>query len=311
MNLDFLKGVFGYFFIKNKIMGFNIAANYFNYIFMKKFFLFTLLVFLSVIVAGYFSFDIILKKYLISSINKKIEKKIYIEKIQTHLIQGKAKVYNLKIANKNSENFKDYLIEIKNLSIDVDILSVFREIVKIHELNLNGTSMNYKASIVDGKIIDNFNLINQYLEKNKKSEKNLKLIEDKNKKDKDEIVKNNLDNTKDKNFIIQKLKIPEIIINAEAKDLNFTKQLKIDSMEFQNVGNTKNANHFKDVFAMIATNIVIKLNNETIISNLKEKFHNKIQKILEKDELKNKLENILKDPEKKEKIFNKLNKLFK
>ena len=278
---------------------------------MKKFFLFILLVFFSVIVAGYFSFDIILKKYLISSISKKIEKKIYIEKIQTHLIQGKAKVYNLKIANKNSENFKDYLIEIKNLSIDVDILSVFREIVKIHELNLNGTSMNYKASIVDGKIIDNFNLINQYLEKNKKSEKNLKLIEDKNKKDKDEIVKNNLDNTKDKNFIIQKLKIPEIIINAEAKDLNFTKQLKIDSMEFQNVGNTKNANHFKDVFAMIATNIVIKLNNETIISNLKEKFNNKIQKILEKDQLKNKLENILKDPEKKEKIFNKLNKLFK
>jgi len=278
---------------------------------MKKFFLFTLLVFLSVIVAGYFSFDIILKKYLISSINKKIEKKIYIEKIQTHLIQGKAKVYNLKIANKNSENFKDYLIEIKNLSIDVDILSVFREIVKIHELNLNGTSMNYKASIVDGKIIDNFNLINQYLKKNKKSEKNLKLIEDKNKKDKDEIVKNNLDNTKDKNFIIQKLKIPEIIINAEAKDLNFTKQLKIDSMEFQNVGNTKNANHFKDVFAMIATNIVIKLNNETIISNLKEKFNSKIQKILEKDQLKNKLENILKDPKKKEKIFNKLNKLFK
>ena len=278
---------------------------------MKKFFLFTLLVFLSVIVAGYFSFDIILKKYLISSINKKIEKKIYIEKIQTHLIQGKAKVYNLKIANKNSENFKDYLIEIKNLSIDVDILSVFREIVKIHELNLNGTSMNYKASIVDGKIIDNFNLINQYLEKNKKSEKNLKLIEDKNKKDKDEIVKNNLDNTKDKNFIIQKLKIPEIIINAEAKDLNFTKQLKIDSMEFQNVGNTKNANHFKDVFAMIATNIAIKLNNETIINNLKKKFDNKIKKIIEKDNFKNKVEELLGDNKKKEKLLNKLNKFFK
>ena len=278
---------------------------------MKKFFLFILLVFLSVIIAGYFSFDIILKKYLISSINKKIEKKIYIEKIQTHLIQGKAKVYNLKIANKNSENFEDYLVEIKNLYIDADILSVFQEIVKIRELNLNGTSMNYKASILDGKIIDNFNLINQYLEKNKKSEKNLEIIEDKNKEDKNKIIKDNLDHAKDKNFIIQKLKIPEIIINAEAKDLNFTKQLKIDSMEFQNVGNTKNANHFKDVFAMIATNIVIKLNNETIISNLKEKFNSKIQKILEKDQLKNKLENILKDPEKKEKIFNKLNKLFK
>jgi hypothetical protein len=273
---------------------------------MKKFFLYIILLFLIVITACFFSFDIILKKYLVSSISKKIEKKIYIEKIQTHLTQGKAKVYNLKIANKNSEDFEDYLVEIKNLSIDADIFSVFKEVIKIRELNLSGTIMNYKASVVDGKIVDNFNLINQYLEKNKKSAKNLKLTEDKNK-----IEKNNSGNTKDKNFIIQKLKIPEIVINAEAKDLNFTKQLKIDSMEFQNVGNTKNANHFKDVFAMIATNIAIKLNNETIISNLKEKFNNKIQKILEKDKLKNKLENILKDPEKKEKIFNKLNKLFK
>ena len=278
---------------------------------MKKFFLFILLVFLSVIVAGYFSFDIILKKYLISSINKKIEKKIYIEKIQTHLIQGKAKVYNLKIANKNSENFEDYLVEIKNLYIDADILSVFQEIVKIRELNLNGTSMNYKASILDGKIIDNFNLINQYLEKNKKSEKNLEIIEDKNKEDKNKIIKDNLDHAKDKNFIIQKLKIPEIIINAEAKDLNFTKQLKIDSMEFQNVGNTKNANHFKDVFAMIATNIAIKLKNETIINNLKKKFDNKIKKIIEKDNFKNKVEELLGDNKKKEKLLNKLNKFFK
>ena len=277
---------------------------------MKKFF-FILLVFLSVIVAGYFSFDIILNKYLISSINKKIEKKIYIEKIQTHLIQGKAKVYNLKIANKNSENFEDYLVEIKNLYIDADVLSVFQEIVKIRELNLNGTSMNYKASILDGKIIDNFNLINQYLEKNKKSEKNLEIIEDKNKEDKNKIIKDNLDHAKDKNFIIQKLKIPEIIINAEAKDLNFTKQLKIDSMEFQNVGNTKNANHFKDVFAMIATNIAIKLNNETIINNLKKKFDNKIKKIIEKDNFKNKVEELLGDNKKKEKLLNKLNKFFK
>ena len=278
---------------------------------MKKFFFLIFLVFLSVIVAGYFSFDIILKKYLISSINKKIEKKIYIEKIQTHLIQGKAKVYNLKIANKNSENFEDYLVEIKNLYIDADILSVFQEIVKIRELNLNGTSMNYKASILDGKIVDNFNLINQYLEKNKKSEKNLEIIEDKNKEDKNKIIKDNLDHAKDKNFIIQKLKIPEIIINAEAKDLNFTKQLKIDSMEFQNVGNTKNANHFKDVFAMIATNIAIKLNNETIINNLKKKFDNKIKKIIEKDNFKNKVEELLGDNKKKEKLLNKLNKFFK
>jgi hypothetical protein len=278
---------------------------------MKKLFLFVILVFISVIVVGYFSFDIILKKYLISSISKKIEKKIYIEKIETLFFQEKTKVYNLKIANKNSENFNDYLVEVKNLYIDVDILSAFKEVVKIRELNLSGTTLNYKAFIVDGKIIDNFNLINQYLEKNKKSEKNLEIIEDNNKEDKNKIIKDNLDYAKDKNFIIQKLKIPEIIINAEVKDLNFTKQLKIDSMEFQNVGNTKNANHFKDVFAMIATNIAIRLKNETIINNLKKKFDNKIKKIIEKDNFKNKVEELLGDNKKKEKLLNKLNKFFK
>ena len=278
---------------------------------MKKIFLFIIFVFLSAIVVGYFSFDVILKKYLITSISKKIEKKIYIEKIETFFFQEKTKVYNLKIANKNSENFNDYLVEIKNLSIDVDIRSIFKEVIKIRELNLSGTTMNYKAFIADGKIIDNFNLINQYLEKNNKSEKNLEIREGSNKEDKNKITKDDLDHTKDKNFIIQKLKIPEIIINAEVKDLNFTKQLKIDSMEFQNVGNTKNANHFKDVFAMIATNIAIKLKNETIINNLKKKFDNKIKKIIEKDNFKNKVEELLGDNKKKEKLLNKLNKFFK
>jgi len=82
-------------------------------------------------------------------------------------------------------------------------------------------------------------------------------------------------------------------------------------MEFQNVGNTKNANHFKDVFAMIATNIAIKLKNETIINNLKKKFDNKIKKIIEKDNFKNKVEELLGDNKKKEKLLNKLNKFFK
>jgi len=278
---------------------------------MKKIFLFIISVFLLAILVGYFSFDIILKKYLITSISKKIEKKIYIEKIETFFFQEKTKVYNLKIANKNSENFNDYLVEIKNLSIDVDIRSIFKEVIKIRELNLSGTTMNYKAFIIDGKIIDNFNLINQYLEKNNKSEQNLEIREGSNKEDKNKITKDNLDHTKDKNFIIHKLKIPQIIINAEVKDLNFTKQLKIDSMEFQNVGNTKNANHFKDVFAMIATNIAIKLKNETIINNLKKKFDNKIKKIIEKDNFKNKVEELLGDNKKKEKLLNKLNKFFK
>ena len=50
-------------------------------------------------------------------------------------------------------------------------------------------------------------------------------------------VPSNNTKTEDKNFVIKNLNIPLIVIQAEAeaKDLNFYKKLKIDSMNFQNV----------------------------------------------------------------------------
>lgn len=280
---------------------------------MKKFFIFIIILISIISVISYFTFDTILKNYVINSVSKKIEKKISLDQIKTNLFKGTAVVKNLSITD-NSQN-KQNLIEIKNIIIEINVLSLLSETVSLNKVNLDGVVINYKATIINGKIVDNFGLINQFLDKKKKNESsaNKQLHDNKEKKseNKKSNIKSNDEKKEDKNFVIKNLNIPSIVIQAEAKDLNFYKKLKIDSMNFQNVGNTKDSNHYKDVLAMIATNIVIKLNNESITSGLKQKFENKIKKLMKKDNIQNKIESLLGKPVETDKILKKLDKFFK
>ena len=280
---------------------------------MRKFFIFIIILISIISVISYFTFDTILKNYVINSVSKKIEKKISLDQIKINLFKGTIVVKNLSVAD-NSQNKKN-LIEIQNTIIDINVLTLLSETVSFNKVNLDGVLINYKASIVNGKIVDNFGLINQFLDKKKKIESSINKQTQDNKEKKSEnkkdILKSNNTKKEDKNFVIKNLNIPLIVIQAEAKDLNFYKKLKIDSMNFQNVGNTKDSNHYKDVLAMIATNIVIKLNNESITSGLKQKFENKIKKLMKKDNIQNKIESLLGKPVETDKILKKLDKFFK
>jgi len=280
---------------------------------MRKFFIFIIILISIISVINYFTFDTILKNYVINSVSKIIEKKISLDQIKTNLFKGTIVVKNLSVAD-NSQNKKN-LIEIQNTIIDINVLTLLSETVSFNKVNLDGVLINYKASIVNGKIVDNFGLINQFLDKKKKNESSINKQTQDNKEKKSEnkkdILKSNNTKKEDKNFVIKNLNIPLIVIQAEAKDLNFYKKLKIDSMNFQNVGNTKDSNHYKDVLAMIATNIVIKLNNESITSGLKQKFENKIKKLMKKDNIQNKIESLLGKPVETDKILKKLDKFFK
>ena len=280
---------------------------------MRKFFIFIIILISIISVISYFTFDTILKNYVINSVSKKIEKKISLDQIKTNLFKGTIVVKNLSVAD-NSQNKKN-LIEIQNTIIDINVLTLLSETVSFNKVNLDGVLINYKASIVNGKIVDNFGLINQFLDKKKKNESSINKQTQDNKEKKSEnkkdILKSNNTKKEDKNFVIKNLNIPLIVIQAEAKDLNFYKKLRIDSMNFQNVGNTKDSNHYKDVLAMIATNIVIKLNNESITSGLKQKFENKIKKLMKKDNIQNKIESLLGKPVETDKILKKLDKFFK
>ena len=280
---------------------------------MRKFFIFIIILISIISVVSYFAFDVILKSYVINSVSKKIEKKISLDQIKTNLFHGTVVVKNLFVID-NTQN-KQNLIEIQNIIIDINVLSLLSETVSLNKVNFDGVVINYKASIANGKIVDNFGLINQFLDKKKKDEslENKQTQDNKEKKSENNkaIVKSKNVKKEDKNFVIKNLIIPSIVIQAEAKDLNFYKRLKIDSMNFQNVGNTEGSNHYKDVLAMIATNIVIKLNNESITSGLKQKFENKIKKLMKKDNIQNKIESLLGKPVETDKILKKLDKFFK
>ena len=280
---------------------------------MRKFFIFIIILISIISVINYFTFDTILKNYVINSVSKKIEKKISLDQIKTNLFKGTAVIKNLSVVD-NSQN-KQNLIEIQNTIIDINVLTLLSETVSFDKVNLDGVLINYKASIINGKIVDNFGLINQFLDKKKENESSINKQTQDNKEKKSEnkkdILKSNNTKKEDKNFVIKNLNIPLIVIQAEAKDLNFYKKLRIDSMNFQNVGNTKDSNHYKDVLAMIATNIVIKLNNESITSGLKQKFENKIKKLMKKDNIQNKIESLIGKPVETDKILRKLDKLFK
>ena len=88
-------------------------------------------------------------------------------------------------------------------------------------------------------------------------------------------------------------------------------------MEFLNVGNSKDANHFKDVFAMILTNVISKVQNDVLTQKIKQKFEKKLKDIINEKILgsqnsgadKNILEGILK--ENKDDLLKKFDKLFK
>ena len=263
---------------------------------------------LSVIV--YLKFDDYLKNYLVSELSQKIEKKIHINEVRTNFFSGSLTAKNIKISNIQNRDPKQSLIEIKNANLSFDIPSIFSETVKIKKLTIGGTRLYYRASIVNGQIVDNFNLIDNFLKKQKQetalTSKKISTNGTKKINNKSQLSKSQ----KNKNFIIEQLIIPNIFIDANAPDIDFSKQIEIDKMTFRNVGNSKGSNHYKDVFAMIGTNVALKLNNEMITGGLKKKFENKIQKLLKKDKFRNKLESIIGNKD-SDKIFKKLDKLFK
>ena len=116
----------------------------------------------------------------------------------------------------------------------------------------------------------------------------------------------------------QELVLPKLI--SQLKDIRTSDKLKIGIIrcmteynqaividiykEFLNVGNSNRANHYKDVFAMILTNVISKVQNDILTQKIQQKFENKF-KNLKQDILKDLLKENPKD------LLKKFDKLFK
>lgn len=251
--------------------------------------------------------DKIAKNILEKELSLVAEREVKILDLKINFLNESAVLNNITVANNN--NFPGNLIKLDQINIDINLKSLLDETVEIKSVNVKGLNFEYIVLTKNGKIIDNLSLINQAIKKNNITAN----LNNKNKEPKKEYPKKK----DDKNFIIKKLNISNSNVKVISQDLDINTQTKLSDMEFLNVGNSKNANHFKDVFAMILTNVISKVQNDVLTQKIKQKFEKKLKDIINEKILgsqnpgadKNILEGILK--ENKDDLLKKFDKLFK
>jgi uncharacterized protein involved in outer membrane biogenesis len=251
--------------------------------------------------------DKIAKNILEKELSLVTERKVKIQNLKINFLNESAVINDITVANNN--NFPGNLIKLDQINIDINLKSLLDETVEIKSVNVKGLNFEYIVLTKNGKIIDNLSLINQAIKKNNITAN----LNNKNKEPKKEYPKKK----DDKNFIIKKLNISNSNVKVISQDLDINTQTKLSDMEFLNVGNSKDANHFKDVFAMILTNVISKVQNDVLTQKIKQKFEKKLKDIINEKILgsqnpgadKNILEGILK--ENKDDLLKKFDKLFK
>lgn len=251
--------------------------------------------------------DKIAKNILEKELSLVAERKVKIQDLKINFLNESAVINDITVANSN--NFPGNLIKLDQINIDINLKSLLDETVEIKSVNVKGLNFEYIVLTKNGKIIDNLSLINQAIKKNNITAN----LNNKNKEPKKEYPKKK----DDKNFIIKKLNISNSNVKVISQDLDINTQTKLSDMEFLNVGNSKDANHFKDVFAMILTNVISKVQNDVLTQKIKQKFEKKLKDIINEQILgsqnpgsdKNILEGILK--ENKDDLLKKFDKLFK
>jgi len=251
--------------------------------------------------------DKIAKNILEKELSLVAERKVKIQDLKINFLNESAVINDITVANNN--NFPGNLIKLDKINIDINLKSLLDETVEIKSVNVKGLNFEYIVLTKNGKIIDNLSLINQAIKKNNITAN----LNNKNKEPKKEYPKKK----GDKNFIIKKLNISNSNVKVISQDLDINTQTKLSDMEFLNVGNSKDANHFKDVFAMILTNVISKVQNDVLTQKIKQKFEKKLKDIINEKILgsqnpgadKNILEGILK--ENKDDLLKKFDKLFK
>ncbi len=217
-----------------------------------------------------FKADDIAKNIIESEATKAAEREVKIDNLKIDFLKEQVTLKNITI--KNNDGFPGDLLKIKDVKIITNLKSVISDTVEIKLVDLNGINFQYKVLIRNGQIVDNLSLINQALKQERsgqgKSSKHDKIYPAKE---------------KDKNFLIKKLVFKNAYAQVISEDLKINTNTRLSNMEFLNVGNTKNANHFKDVVAMILTNVVSKVQNDVLKQKIKQKFESKLKDILNKN----------------------------
>ena len=235
---------------------------------MKKFLISLLIIVFSIYFLVELIGDRLIKNILERNISSTLNRDVSIEKLNISYLNGEAKGKDISLLNKK---FDGYLLKIDSIVVDLDAFSIFSNDIIINNVLLENIKVNYYFNFSDQIISDNVRSLKEDLEnKNTYSQSN-------------------------KYFNIKNLDAKNISLSAFSPNLNIEKTIRLDDMNFNNVGNTNESRDYKDILkdVFIDTTEIIKekIFNENLLEKLENFDPNQLEDKV-KDKLKNKLKKI-------------------
>ena len=251
---------------------------------MKKIFYFIILLILSVYILSEFIGDKFIKGVVEKNISSTLDRKIKIESLNISYLKGEVIVENIQLYNKD---FADKLLNIKNIHLKLNSLSIFSDIIEVDKIDIDGLNLNYYFKVKKAKVIDNIRSLDKTLKKREGQTSN------------------------NKYFNINELNVNNIIVSVNSKELNINQQIPLTNLKFTNIGNTETSNDYKKVLRVFMDQTIETVKSKVLNVNLKNKL--KVIKNIDEDAIKKTIKEKLdlNTDFLKDKLKNKLKKLIK
>jgi len=234
---------------------------------MKKKYLILSFIFLFSLISIYLihqTLQNILKETIVNEGKDIFQTEISIEKININYFNSRVHIKNLSIKDsKSSKNIN--LILVKNIYINYFFKSLFEKKIVLSEVFIDDLALNVQVLLLN-------NLINTNVEELKNINKKLP-NKDIRRPEKTTV------NSEKKKFLIQRLIIQSTSINLKADFLSINKDIKLEKISLNNIGNSDGDNSFISSFGVFFDQVLLKINNELNKSDIKKEIRNKLSKI--------------------------------
>jgi len=243
---------------------------------MKKIFIFFLIIISLFYILSEFVGDRIIKGALETNISNVLDRETKIENLKINYRNGDAEIYGLEIKNKE---FDGNLLQLQKAYIKLNTSSIFSNNIEIDSVLLDGINLNYFFNIEYTMVNDNVRSLEKTLETGSGK------------------------STSTKYFNIKKLNAKNIILSVNSEELKINKNISLQNLEFENIGNTVNSKNYKTVLRDFAKQTIKTVKKRVLSGNLQNKLKN-----IDEDKIKEKIKKEL--DKNKNKLKNKLKKLL-
>jgi uncharacterized protein involved in outer membrane biogenesis len=235
-------------------------------------------VFLSIVflILDFLSYRVekIVKNLIIDQGTQALGQQISVGKIDTSILGSSIKISNIEI--KNLDGFKNKnIIQIKNINANFELTSLFKDTIVVKDINIDGATLYYEMLINNKEVKDNVSSFKPAL-------KNSTASPSKEIEASMELESKNQSKKKNKDFLINQLTINNTKINAFSEFLDINKDINLNKMSFNNVGNVEKSTKFKEVLQMFFANVLLNINNEIIQGDLKNKIKDRVKSLKNK-----------------------------